>query len=75
MISKKSKTTQYVLTPYGYRVALFITRIHSRLFRAGFASLDEHFNIQIPHPLRCAMDKVDTEIDKMFEKSNKKLAA
>jgi hypothetical protein len=43
-------------------------RIHSRLFRPGFASLDEQFNIQIPHPLKCAMDNVNTEIDKMFEK-------
>lgn len=31
---------RYVLTPYGRKVALFFTRLHARVFRPGFATLD-----------------------------------
>ena len=75
IISKKPNTTQYFMTPYGYRVTQFLTRLHARLFRPGFASFDEHLGTQVPTPLRRAMDKVNGEIDKMLEKSHLMMAA
>lgn len=48
IISRKSHTTHYYLTPYGYKVALFLTRVNARLFRPGLASLDEYLGIHIP---------------------------
>lgn len=75
IISRKPHTTKYFLTPYGYRVAQFLTRVHARLFRPALASLDEDLGIHVPHPLRQAMDKVNKQIDIMLEKSNLKRAA
>jgi hypothetical protein len=34
------KRQHYQLTPYGRRVALFLTRLQARVFRQGFAALD-----------------------------------
>ena len=75
IISRKPDTTQYFMTPYGYRVTQFLTRLHARLFRPGFASFDEPLGNQVPTPLRRAMDKVNDEIDRMLEKSHLKMAA
>ena len=75
IISRKPDTTQYFMTPYGYRVTQFLTRLHARLFRPGFASFDEHLGTQVPTPLRRAMDKVNDEIDKLLEKAHMKIAA
>ena len=75
IISKKPDTTQYFMTPYGYRVTQFLTRLHARLFRPGFASFDENLGAHVPTGLRRAMDKVNDEIDKMLEKSHLMMAA
>jgi hypothetical protein len=75
IISKKPNTTQYFMTPYGYRVTQFLTRLHARLFHPGFASFDEHLGAQVPTALRRAMDKVNDQIDIMLEKSHLKIAA
>lgn len=75
IISRKPHSTRYFLTPYGYRVAMFITRLHARLFRPGFAALDEHLGIHVPHPLSRAMDKLNEEVDQMFDKASLKTAA
>jgi hypothetical protein len=75
IISRKPHTTKYMLTPYGYRVAQFVTRVHARLFRPGFASCHEQLGVHVPHPLRLAMDKVNKQIDIMIEKSNLKRVA
>lgn len=72
IIARQPGTTRYFLTPYGYRVALFMTRLHARLFRPGFASLDPDPGVHVPHPLRRAMDKVNTEIDTLIERSHLK---
>ena len=59
IILRKSHTAKYFLTPYGYRVSQFITRVHARLFRPGFASLDENLGVHVPHPLRRALNEVN----------------
>jgi hypothetical protein len=75
VITRIPHTTRYFLTPYGYRVSLFLTRLHARLFRPGFASMDPDPGLHVPHPLQRAMDKVNAEVDKMLEKSRFRPAA
>jgi hypothetical protein len=58
-------THRYVLTPYGYKVALFFTRLHARVFRPGFAALDPA--APIPSPLAQALGQVDQEIDRLID--------
>ena len=60
------------LKPLMERVALFMTRLHARLFRPGFASLNPDPGVHGPHPLRRAMDKVNAEIDNLIERSHLK---
>jgi len=72
IIARGPHTTRYFLTPYGYRVALFMTRLHARLFRPGLASLNPDPGGHVPHPLRRAMDKVNVEIDTLIERSHLK---
>jgi hypothetical protein len=72
IIARQPRTTRYFLTPYGYRVALFMTRLHARLFRPGLASLNPDPGVHVPHPLRRAMDKVNAEIDNLIERSHLK---
>jgi hypothetical protein len=72
IIARAPHTTRYFLTPYGYRVSLFMTRLHARLFRPGLASLNPDPGVHVPHPLRRAMDKVNAEIDHLIERSHLK---
>ena len=69
IIAREPRTTRYFLTPYGYRVSLFMTRLHARLFRPTLASLNPDPGTHVPHPLRRAMDKVNAEIDNLIERS------
>ena len=75
IIARGPRSTRYFLTPYGYRVTLFMTRLHARLFRPGFASLDPNPGVHVPHPLRSAMDKVNAEIDAIIERARLKQKA
>jgi hypothetical protein len=53
--------------PYGLKVSLFLTRLHARLLRPGFAALESENPCSIPHPLRAALHRVDQEIQHMLE--------
>jgi hypothetical protein len=75
IIARQSRTTRYFLTSYGYRVALFMTRLHARLFRPGFASLDPNPGVHVPHSLQRALDMVNAEVDKMLQQSRLRPAA
>lgn len=52
---------RYVVTPYGYRVSLFFTKLNARVFRATFAAMDP--TEPIPRPLADAFAEVDHQID------------
>jgi hypothetical protein len=41
---------RYVLTPYGWRVALFLTKVHARVLGPGLQALDLTITAQAPHP-------------------------
>ncbi len=54
---------RYVLTPYGRRVALFLTKVHARVLRPGLQALDLSVTAQVPPPLRTAFATLDRAMD------------
>jgi hypothetical protein len=54
---------RYVLTPYGRRVALFLTKVHARVLRPGLQALDMTFTAQAPPRLRTRFTALDDAID------------
>jgi hypothetical protein len=66
IIARQPGTTKYLLTPYGQRVSLFLTRVHTCLFRPAFGVMQDELGIHVPSPLRRAMDQVNAQIDHML---------
>jgi hypothetical protein len=60
-------TQRYVVTPYGYRVALFFTKLNARVFRTTFAAMDP--TEPIPRPLADAFAEVDRQIDAILNQA------
>jgi hypothetical protein len=52
----------YTLTPYGRRVALFLTKVQARILRPGLQALDLDLVSQAPPPLRTAYIALDTAV-------------
>ena len=71
----KPGTTRYTLTPYGLRVALFVTRLHARLLRPGFGAIDLHDAQPVPHALRTAFARVDAEVQRILDQAHIKSQA
>ncbi len=67
------KTHRYLVTPYGYKVALFFTKLTARVFRTTFASLDP--SEPIPRPLAEALKEVIRQIDAVVDHARLALAA
>lgn len=67
------QTQRYVVTPYGYRVALFFTKLNARVFRTTFAAMDP--SEQIPRPLADAFAEVDRQIDAILDDAKLEKAA
>jgi hypothetical protein len=63
MIERIPKTHRYTVTDFGFRAALFFTRVHARLYRPGVASI-------LPHAPPCDsrldrhLAKIDAELDR-----------
>ena len=54
---------RYVLTPYGRRVALFLTKVHARVLRPGLQALDLTFTAHAPPAVRSTFAALDCAID------------
>jgi hypothetical protein len=63
LISRLDRQHRYVLTPYGRRVALFLTKVHARVLRGGLQALDLSFIAQAPPALRTTFIALDRAID------------
>ena len=63
LIARLDRQHRYVLTPYGRRVALFLTKVHARVLRGGLQALDLSFITQAPPPLRTTFIALDRAID------------
>ena len=63
LIPRLDHQKRYVLTPYGRRVALFLTSVHARVLRPGLQALDLSFAARVPPPLRRTFTALDRTID------------
>jgi hypothetical protein len=68
LIQRIPDTHRYQVTDHGLSVAIFLTRLHHRLIRTGLSELED------PHPdpatpLRQALDRLNTEIDRAAVRS------
>lgn len=63
LIKRLDRQKRYVLTPYGRRVALFLTKVHARVIRSGLQALDLSFTAQAPPRLRTTFAALDHAID------------
>jgi hypothetical protein len=59
----------YMVTPYGRRVALFLTKIHARVLRPGLRALDERLTAHAPPPLRRAFLALDEVTDTLVKEA------
>ena len=55
----------YTLTPYGRRVALFLTKVQARVLRPGLQALDLQIVSDAPPPLRLACANLDAAIQSL----------
>jgi hypothetical protein len=63
VVKRLDHQKRYVLTPYGRRVALFLTKVHARVLRPGLQALDLTFTTQVPPALRTTFTALDHAID------------
>jgi hypothetical protein len=70
IIWRQPKSTRYWLTSYGVRVTTFVTRLHSRVLRPGYAALGTDTQPDVPHSLQQKFNGVNKEIDAMLEKAS-----
>jgi hypothetical protein len=63
LLTRLDHQKRYVLTPYGRRVALFLTKVHARVIRPGLQALDLSFDAQAPPALRTTFAELDHAID------------
>jgi hypothetical protein len=68
MIWRVPDSHRYLLTPYGRKVALFLTRLHARVFRPMFAALDP--KLPISSPLAQALAQVEQEVENLIHDTN-----
>ena len=63
LIKRVDRQKRYVLTPYGRRLALFLTKVHARILRPGLQALDLTFTAQAPPRLRTTFTALDRALD------------
>jgi len=63
LVKRLDRQKRYVLSPYGRRVALFLTKVHARVIRPGLQALDLSFPAQAPPPLRTTFAALDRALD------------
>jgi hypothetical protein len=51
-----------MLTPWGRRVALFLTKLQVRLLRPGLAAIDPRIPYDAPPAVRLALQEVDIAV-------------
>lgn len=73
LIHRLGRKLCYALTPYGRRVALFLSKVQARILRPGLQALDLDLTSQAPPPLRLAAEAFDRATDGLVNAA--KLAA
>jgi len=67
LLHRPPRTLRYELTPYGRRVALFLTKLRLRLLRPGLQAADPQISLATPPPVRLAFDQLDIALDAMLD--------
>ena len=63
LLKRLDQQKRYVLTPYGRRMALFLTKVHARILRPGLQALDVSFTAPTPPRLRTTFTALDHASD------------
>jgi hypothetical protein len=63
LIKRLDRQKRYVLTPYGRRVASFLTKVHARIIRPGLQALDLSLAVEAPPAVRTTFAALDRAID------------
>jgi hypothetical protein len=66
LVQRVDHTQRYVLTPYGRRVALFLTKVQARVLRPGLQALDLTMDPKAPPPLRRAFTALDHAVNHLI---------
>jgi len=69
LIERIPDTHRYQVTDHGMAIAIFLTRVHHRLIRTGLAELEDP-DPDTSAPLRRALDRLNTEIDRTAVRSH-----
>jgi hypothetical protein len=59
----------YTVTPFGRRVARFLTKVHARVLRPGLQAFDEHLTAHVPPPLRRAFIALDDATEALIKEA------
>jgi hypothetical protein len=62
LLERRPGTLSYALTPWGRRVALFLTKLHARVLRPGLQAIDPRIPCDAPPAVRIAMQEVDIAV-------------
>jgi hypothetical protein len=78
VLRKVPGRSRYTLTDSGYRVVLFLVKLHERLLTPGLDALDESARACMEgstHGLDCALNKLNAQFDDLAEECGMKMAA
>jgi hypothetical protein len=73
LIHRLPGTHRYTATTYGLKVAFFYSKLYLRILRPQWAALlpdDDH----LPRPLRAALDRLNQEIERIYDQAALKAA-
>ena len=65
LIFRPPRTNRYFVTPYGWMVARLFSRLEARVFRPAMAVFTGNDAV-LPFPLRHALDRVDSQLDRLI---------
>jgi len=70
IVYRRGGSTKYFLTTYGIKVAMYLTRLHAHILRPGLHVMDPKAEFSFPHRLAQAFNKVNLEVDKIFNREH-----
>jgi hypothetical protein len=69
LLQRDGRRLRYELTPYGRRLALFLTKVHSRVLRPGLQALDPLIPSTAPPALRIGLQEVEIAVRVMVQQA------
>ena len=69
LLRRDGRRLRYELTPYGRRLALFLTKVHARILRPGLQALDPFIPSAAPPALRIGLQEVEIAVRVMVQQA------